>query len=55
MNKQKETLAQFFRDWMNNYLTYEKMASDYQMTPDEVKQMINLGRKYHNEQAEGLK
>jgi hypothetical protein len=47
----KELLAAFYRDWFNNYLTYEKMGSDYGLHPDIVIQRINLGRKYHNEQV----
>lgn len=51
MEEQKEKLANMFMDWFNNFLTYERFAEYYDISVPEAKQIINLGRKYHNERA----
>lgn len=43
----KQHLINFFLDYFNNYLTVTKMAEDYELTVDECKQLIEIGRKYH--------
>ena len=52
MNKQKEMLADMYLDWFNNFLTYERYAEYYSISVDEAKQVINLGRTYHNQRVE---
>ena len=46
-----ETLADFFLDWFNNYLTHEKMANDYGLTVEDTKVLIEMGREYHEARA----
>ncbi len=45
----KLKLQDFYLDWVNNYLTYEKMAEHYNLTPDQVFILIELGRQVHDE------
>jgi len=55
MNETKTFLANFFLDFFNNYLTMEKFANDKGLTQFEAQRLINIGRKYHNQNAEKLK
>jgi len=41
-------LISFYLDWINNYLTPKKMASDYSITEKEANKRINNGRKLFN-------
>lgn len=45
------TNAEFYLDWTNNYLTTTKMASDYNMSEEEVCKKIDLGRIDHEKNA----
>lgn len=51
----KQALADFYLDYLNNYLTREKFAEDQQMTVEDATALLNLGRKYHEEQVQNLK
>lgn len=51
----KDTLVAFYLDWVNNYLTIEKMAEHNQLTENETTQLIEMGRKYHEENVERIK
>ena len=42
-------LQTFYLDWINNYLTVEKMAEHNEMTVEDTAILINLGRSYHEE------
>lgn len=55
MNETKKHLIGLFLDWFNNYLTLDYFASDYGLTKFEAQRLINIGRKYHNENAEKVK
>lgn len=37
----------FYLDWVNNYLTVEKIASDYGLTKKKAKALIVEGKKLH--------
>ena len=43
----KKQLQEFYLDWVNNYLTTEKMAEHYGLTSAAVETLIDLGRLYH--------
>ena len=45
----KKQLQEFYLDWVNNYLTIEKMAEHYELTAEDTATLINLGRSYHEE------
>jgi|DEB0MinimDraft_12_1074336.scaffolds.fasta_scaffold16411_5 adenine-specific DNA glycosylase len=40
-------LQDFYLDWINNYLTVEKMAEHNELTVEDTATLINLGRSYH--------
>ena len=41
-------LQYFYLEWTNNYLSPESMAIDYDMTEDQVCDLINSGKSVHN-------
>ncbi len=45
----KDTLIAFYLDWVNNYLTIEKMAEYNQLTKEETIELIYMGKRYHEE------
>ena len=48
MQPMSNQLKAFYLDWMNNYLTIEKMAEHNEMTVEDTATLINLGRSYHH-------
>ncbi len=42
----------FFFDWWNNYLTIDRIAFDYAITPAKALELINDGRLRWNRDAE---
>jgi len=40
-------LQEFYLDWVNNYLTVDKMAEHNDLTVEDTATLINLGRSYH--------
>lgn len=44
----KKDYAEFYREWVNNYLTVEKMAEHKNLPIWEVKYLINLGKIAHD-------
>lgn len=45
----KEHIISFYIDYVNNFLTIASMADYYHMSDSKVKELIELGRKYHFE------
>lgn len=43
----RERMKALFLDWFNNYLTVEKMALDYNLEPEYMAEMIEIGRDIH--------
>lgn len=43
----KQKLIDFYWDWVNHYLTTERMAEDYGITTDQCSQLIEMGRELH--------
>ena len=50
-----EQLADLYLEWFNNYLTVEKFAEHYQVTEKDAVNLLNYGRRYHEERVERLK
>ena len=47
----KNELQKFYLDWVNNYLTIEKMAEHYGISTGAVEILIDLGRTYHEKEV----
>lgn len=47
----KNKPLEFYLDWTNNYLTVEKMASDYGLTVDEARELIEEGNSIYLKQC----
>lgn len=45
----KQHLINFYLDWVNNYLTPEKMARDYCITVEHCLQLIAIGKVINEE------
>ena len=43
-----KTLAEFFRTWINDYLTIAKLAADHGIDETDARILIEIGRAYHN-------
>jgi len=43
----KEFAHAFYLDWVNNYLTVEKIAEHHGISVDLAKELISLGRDVH--------
>lgn len=52
MNKQ---LREFYLDWLNNYLTVEKIAEHHGLDVDDAKALISMGRYMHHNHVERIK
>ena len=48
----KNEFIEFYLDWVNNYLSPAKMASDYGITESHCKALINIGRELCNAEIE---
>ena len=51
MSKQTmaKQLQEYYLDWVNNYLTVDKIAEHHEITVADAELLINLGRSYHKE------
>ncbi len=45
----KEQLAAFYRQYINEFLTIERFAAYHDMSEEDAAQLLNLGRKFHEE------
>lgn len=45
----KQALIDLYLDWTNNYLTHTKIAEHYGVDTDDILTLIDLGRKYHEQ------
>jgi hypothetical protein len=43
----KQELIKFYLDWVNNYLTIQKMSDDYGFTWEQTDCLIQIGRQLH--------
>ena len=39
----------FYLEYLNNYLTISKIAERYEITEDNAKMLVNLGRGFNND------
>lgn len=51
----KKSLIAFYLEFINNFLTIEKMAEYYGMPQNDCEYLIKLGSKYHLSQFETVK
>lgn len=51
----KKKLIEFYLDWVNNFLTIQRMAEHYGLTISDTMALIEMGRVYHEESVELLK
>ena len=54
MEPMSNQLKAFYLDWINNYLTVEKMAEHNELTVEDTAILINLGRSYHQESCDNV-
>ena len=45
----KEQLAKFYLQYLNDFLTIEKFAAYHSMDKMDAAELLNLGRKFHEE------
>lgn len=50
----KEKLIKIYLEWRNDFLTIDYFAEHYGITKTEAKQLIKMGKKYHNENCNNL-
>ena len=54
MQTMSNQLKAFYLDWMNNYLTIEKMAEHNELTVEDTAMLINLGRSYQQQSCDNV-
>ena len=47
-----EQLREFYLDWVNNYLTVEKLAEHYELDVSHARTLIDIGRDAHQQYIE---
>ena len=48
MNKVKDFLNELYLDWVNNYITMERMAEDYGIDTDDMNDLVFIACKVHS-------
>lgn len=51
----KQSVIAFYLEYLNQYLTIDKMAEHYEMTKEDCEYLILLGQKYHGEALQKIK
>jgi hypothetical protein len=51
----KKQLIDFYLDWVNNYLTTAKMAEHYGLNEGNCIALINMGKRYLEEDVRNVK
>jgi hypothetical protein len=46
----KKSVIAFYLEYLNNFITIKRMAEYYDMPEDDCNYLVQLGKKYHNEQ-----
>ena len=49
----KEPAIDFYLDWTNNYLTIEKMAADYGISPRAASVLVSVGKAFFEDSQNG--
>lgn len=48
----KKQLIEFYTDWVNHFLTVERLADYYDIEVDDALELISIGKKYHEQNVE---
>jgi len=48
----KDTIADFYLEFLNNWLTIERYAEHHGITIDQCKILGEMGRQFHNERTD---
>lgn len=51
----RQYLIDMYLDYINNWLTIEKFSEFYELTSEDAKKILELGKKYHEEYVAILK
>jgi hypothetical protein len=51
----RDTLADLYLDWVNNFLTIEKFSEYYGLDEDDAKQLLVLAKKCHEQRVDFIK
>jgi hypothetical protein len=49
----KNTLADFYLNYLNDFLTIERFAEYHDMSVNAAEVLLSIGRKFHIERTEG--
>lgn len=51
----RDTLADLYLDWVNNFLTIEKFSEYYGLDEKDAKQLLVLAKKCHEQRVDFIK
>ena len=51
----RDTLADLYLDWVNNFLTIEKFSEYYGLDEEDAKQLLVLAKKCHEQRVDFIK
>lgn len=51
----KKQIIDFYLEYLNNFLTIDRLAEYFSMEPGEASALVDLGRKYHEENVAWIK
>ena len=51
----RDTLADLYLDWVNNFLTIEKFSEYYGLDEEDAKQLLVLAKKCHEQRIDFIK
>jgi hypothetical protein len=51
----RDTLADLYLDWVNNFLTIERFSEYYGLDENDAKELLKLAKKCHEQRVDYLK
>jgi hypothetical protein len=51
----RDTLADLYLDWVNNFLTIERFSEYYGLDEEDSKELLKLAKKCHEQRVDYLK
>jgi hypothetical protein len=51
----RDTLADLYLDWVNNFLTIERFSEYYGLDEEDSKELLKLAKKCHEQRVDFLK
>lgn len=51
----RDTLADLYLDWVNNFLTLEKFSEYYGLDEEDARDLLKLAKKCHEQRVDFLK